>query len=85
MADIATRTSMVIERCFACEPGEVRPDARLTADLAAESIDFLDLGFMLEREFDIRVPRDSFAPQALGDVARSRSGPSGQSAAILGS
>jgi acyl carrier protein len=36
---------------------EVAPDARLIEELGAESLDFLDIVFRLERSFDIKIPR----------------------------
>ncbi len=39
------------------EPEECAYDARLIGDLGAESIDFLDIAFKLERAFGIRIPR----------------------------
>lgn len=42
---------------------EVRPDSRVVEDLGAESIDFLDLIFRLENEFDVRVDRKELYPE----------------------
>jgi acyl carrier protein len=39
------------------EPEECAYGARLIGDLGAESLDFLDIAFRLERSFDIRIPR----------------------------
>jgi len=36
---------------------EVEFDARIIADLGAESLDFLDIAFRLERAFDVKIPR----------------------------
>ena len=36
---------------------EVTEQATLTGDLGAESIDFLDIVFRLEKAFDIKIPR----------------------------
>lgn len=41
---------------------EVREDATLTNDLGAESIDFLDIVFRLERSFNIKIPRGELFP-----------------------
>ena len=41
---------------------EVKPDATLTGDLGAESIDFLDIVFRLEKAFDIKIPRGELFP-----------------------
>ena len=37
---------------------EVVPGATMVGDLGAESIDFLDIVFKLEKSFDIQIPRD---------------------------
>ena len=41
---------------------EVTPEATLVGDLGAESIDFLDIVFKLEKAFDITIPRDDLFP-----------------------
>ncbi len=44
---------------------EVTPDATLQGDLGAESIDFLDIVFRLEKSFDIKIPRGELFPENL--------------------
>jgi len=44
------------------EEDEVKPEATLTGDLGAESIDFLDIVFRLEKAFDIKIPRGELFP-----------------------
>ena len=41
---------------------EVTPEATLTSDLGAESIDFLDIVFRLEKAFGIKIPRGELFP-----------------------
>jgi acyl carrier protein len=41
---------------------EVTPQATLTGDLGAESIDFLDIVFRLEKSFNIKIPRGELFP-----------------------
>src|ERR1017187_9085488 len=41
---------------------EVTPEATLTGDLGAESIDFLDIVFRLEKAFSIKIPRGELFP-----------------------
>lgn len=43
----------------------VTPASRLQADLGAESIDFLDIVFRLEREFGIKIPRGELFPESI--------------------
>lgn len=42
---------------------QVTPDATLVGDLGAESIDFLDIVFRLEKAFDIKIPRGELFPE----------------------
>jgi acyl carrier protein len=42
---------------------EVTPEATLVGDLGAESIDFLDIVFRLEKAFDIEIPRSELFPE----------------------
>jgi acyl carrier protein len=44
---------------------EVTPQARLQGDLNAESIDFLDIVFRLEREFGIKIDRNELFPESI--------------------
>ena len=41
---------------------EVTPQATLMGDLGAESIDFLDIVFRLEKAFSIKIPREELFP-----------------------
>lgn len=42
---------------------EVKPEATLVGDLGAESIDFLDIVFRLEKAFEIKIPRGELFPE----------------------
>ena len=42
---------------------EVTPEATLVGDLGAESIDFLDIVFRLEKTFNIEIPRSELFPE----------------------
>jgi acyl carrier protein len=42
---------------------EVNREATLVGDLGAESIDFLDIVFKLEKTFDITIPREELSPE----------------------
>ena len=44
---------------------EVTPEATLVGDLGAESIDFLDIVFRLEKSFGIKIPRGELFPENL--------------------
>lgn len=47
---------------------EVTPTATLIGDLGAESIDFLDIVFRLEKSFDIKIPRGELFPENLASA-----------------
>src|SRR5476651_1180176 len=44
---------------------EIKPTSTLQGDLGAESIDFLDIVFRLEREFGIKIPRGELFPESI--------------------
>ena len=44
---------------------EVTEEATMVGDLGAESIDFLDIVFKLEKSFDITIPREELFPDGI--------------------
>ena len=48
---------------------EVKLDASLINDLGAESIDFLDIVFRLERAFKVKIPRGKIVEEARADLS----------------
>ena len=48
--------------CLGVEDDEVTPEAKISADLGAESIDYLDITFRLEKAFNIKIPRGELLP-----------------------
>lgn len=59
----------IIADVLVIEEEEISLHSRLIADLGAESIDFLDLVFQLEKEFSIKIPRGQLEKNARGDLA----------------
>jgi acyl carrier protein len=59
------RVTKVLTESLSVDEGEVTPSASLQNDLGAESIDFLDIVFRLEREFGIKVPRGELFPESV--------------------
>jgi acyl carrier protein len=47
---------------------EVTPEATLVGDLGAESIDFLDIVFRLEKNFDVKIPRGELFPENIASA-----------------
>jgi acyl carrier protein len=60
--------SATIADALGCDVEDVKPDASLIEDLDAESIDFLDMVFRLERAFKIKIPRGKIVEDARGDL-----------------
>ena len=63
--DIYGKVTQVLVESLNVDEGDVTPTATLQGDLGAESIDFLDIVFRLEREFDIRIPRGELFPESV--------------------
>lgn len=52
----------VLSDALGVDDDEVSPEATLQGDLGAESIDFLDIVFRLEKEFSIKIPKGELFP-----------------------
>ena len=63
------RVRKIIAEALYIDEGEVTPEASLVKDLGAESIDFLDIVFRLEREFSIKVPKGILEQRARGGLS----------------
>jgi acyl carrier protein len=74
--DIRARVTRVIVQALGVDEDDVTPSATLRGDLGAESIDFLDIVFRLEREFRLRIPRGELFPEPIApdDPAYTRDG-----------
>ena len=51
-----------------CEPEDIKLDVSLIEGLDAESIDFLDMVFRLERAFKVKIPRGKIIEDVRGDM-----------------
>jgi acyl carrier protein len=63
--EIYAKVSATLVEALNVEEDEIKPTATLQGDLGAESIDFLDIVFRLEREFGIKIPRGELFPEAI--------------------
>lgn len=67
--EIFEKVQNVLADALGADEDEVTPDARLVADLGAESIDFLDIVFQLEKAFGIKIDqRELFPDNVLSDA-----------------
>ena len=63
--EIYTKVSATLVEALNVDEEDIKPTATLQGDLGAESIDFLDIVFRLEREFRIEIPRDELFPESV--------------------
>jgi acyl carrier protein len=63
--EIYSTVSATLVEALNVDESDVRPDSTLQGDLGAESIDFLDIVFRLEREFGIKIPRGELFPESI--------------------
>lgn len=61
-AEIFSKVQEALVDALGVEEEEVTPEATLQGDLDAESIDFLDIVFRLEKAFDIKIERGELIP-----------------------
>lgn len=58
----------IIADVLVVDEADVTLQSRLVSDLGAESIDFLDLVFQLEKEFSVKIPRGQLEQNARGNL-----------------
>ena len=63
--EIYTKVSATLVEALNVDEDEINPKSTLQGDLGAESIDFLDIVFRLEREFGIKIPRNELFPESI--------------------
>lgn len=61
--EIFEKIKTCLVEALGVDEDEVTPEATLVGDLGAESIDFLDIVFRLEKTFNIKVPRGELFPE----------------------
>jgi acyl carrier protein len=60
--EVFGKVQEVLEDALGVDEEEVTPDAKLVGDLGAESIDFLDIVFRLEKAFGIKINQSELFP-----------------------
>src|ERR1700761_4309289 len=63
--EIFTKVSATLVEALNVDEDDIKPTSTLQGDLGAESIDFLDIVFRLEREFGIKIPRGELFPESI--------------------
>ncbi|MSQ91034.1 MAG: acyl carrier protein [Phycisphaerales bacterium] len=65
--DIFKKVQGVLVDALGVDDEEVTPTARLTTDLHAESIDFLDIVFRIEKAFGFKIGQGELFPDNIND------------------
>ena len=63
--EIYSKVSATLVEALNVDEEDIKPTSTLQGDLGAESIDFLDIVFRLEREFAIKIPRGELFPESI--------------------
>ncbi|TWU18343.1 acyl carrier protein [Allorhodopirellula heiligendammensis] len=61
--EIFEKVQAALVDALGVDEDETTRDATLVGDLGAESIDFLDIVFKLEKSFNIQIPREELSPE----------------------
>jgi len=71
IAAVYPRLAAAMAEALGCDEEEITLNASLIDDLDAESIDFLDIVFRIEKTFQIKVPRGKILEDSRGDLSES--------------
>jgi acyl carrier protein len=63
--EVYGKVTRVLVEALNVDEDDLTPTATLQGDLGAESIDFLDIVFRLERTFDLKIPRGELFPESV--------------------
>jgi acyl carrier protein len=63
--EIYQKVAATLVEALNVDEEDIKPSSTLQGDLGAESIDFLDIVFRLEREFGIKIPRGELFPESI--------------------
>jgi len=61
--EVYEKIKVALTDALGVDEEDIKPEATLVGDLGAESIDFLDMVFRLEKAFDIKIPRNELFPE----------------------
>ena len=77
MTEIAETVRTIVAEALGRPETDVHATSSLMSDLGAESLDFLDIVFRLEREFDIQITRGEMERASRGDMTADEFAPGG--------
>jgi acyl carrier protein len=62
-SEVFDKVKTCLVEALGVDDDEVTPEASIMGDLGAESIDWLDIVFRLERSFGIKIPHGELSPE----------------------
>jgi len=63
--ELLTKVQQTLAGALGVDESDITPEASLKRDLGAESIDFIDIVFRLEKAFDLKIPAGDLFPSHL--------------------
>ncbi|MDB5304574.1 MAG: phosphopantetheine-binding protein, partial [Phycisphaerales bacterium] len=72
--EIYTKVQGVLVDALGVDEEEIKPDAVIKDDLGAESIDFLDISFRLEKAFGIKIGKGEMMPDLSNNAELAQNG-----------
>jgi acyl carrier protein len=63
------KVAETVADAIGCEAEKVKLDSSLINDLGAESIDFVDIIFRLQKQFKVKIPRGKIVEEARGSLS----------------
>jgi acyl carrier protein len=63
--ELFTKVQQTLAGALGVDESEITPEASLKRDLGAESIDFIDIVFRLEKAFNLKIPAGDLFPSHL--------------------
>jgi len=76
-AEIDEKVRAIVAESLGRDLALVTPEASLTEDLGAESLDLLDIVFRIERTFEVQITRGEMERAARGDMTDEEFAPGG--------
>jgi acyl carrier protein len=75
--EVAEKVRQIVAEALALDPATVKNESLLMTDLGAESLDYLDIVFKIERTFGIQITRGEMQKAAQGDMTDDEFAPGG--------
>ncbi len=66
--DVFGKVRNILSDALGVDEEEINLESRLSSDLGAESVDYLDISFRLKKKFGINIPLDEILPSDASDI-----------------